>query len=188
MGEEEQFPPDPMADPMAPEMGMEDEMPYDEDEMAMAYYKAAKMTKSRMRKGFRNAAQVKSDEHDAPFGDKDSSVEGNEPQPAGDQGGTPEDETFGPGGTAHRAYAQGTYKALAKQVATLTKQLEALSSEGQVIAKAVVPAVTANGSREQEGQVILTRDMQEQAKKQSYKQLNALREEVGDLPRHGLIG
>ncbi len=179
---------DPMGVPPDP-MGMpgEEEMPYDEDEMAMAYYKAAKMTKGRrLGKGFAHAAQAKNDEHDAPFGDKDSTLEGNEKSPAGDQGGEREDESFGPGGNSLRANANGVYK-MRQEIASLNKRLESLTGEGVVVSKAVVPARPA-ADGEQLGQVTLTREMQEQTKAMSYKAINKLREQVGDLPAHGIIG
>ena len=120
------MPPEPpgMGGGMEDPMGMpgEEEMPYDEDEMAMAYYKAAKMTKALRSKGFGHAAQAKTDEHDAPFGDKDSTLEGNEKSPAGDQGGDREDESFGTGGNALRANANGVYK-MRREIAQLNKKL-----------------------------------------------------------------
>ncbi len=181
---------DPMGVPPDP-MGMpgEEEMPYDEDEMAMAYMKSARMIKSmRARKGFAHEAEAKTDEHDAPFGDKDSTLDGNENSPAGDQGGEREDESFGPGGNSLRANANGVYK-MRKEIARLTKQVQDMASDGQVISKAIVPARPAGPAEQaQEGQVQLTRDMQEQVKGRSYREINKFRESVGDLPKHGIIG
>lgn len=190
---------DPMAPPAEPPMpGVEDDMGYGEDEevppmdvdpaedqMAMAYKQLVKAQKrfNRIKKGFDDVADVKSDEHDAPFDEKDGSVEGNEPQPAGDQGGDREDESFGPGGEASRAYGGGTYKQLMTQISKLTKQVEGISN-GTVIAKAVVPAL---GDTTVPGQVV-TREVQEQVKNMPYKQINRFREEIGDLPKHGIIG
>lgn len=180
---------DPMNPGGMPGMPGEEEMPYDEDEMAMAYYKARRMQKLRVQKGWRHAAKNTA-EHDGPFSEKDSTVEGNETQPAGDQGGDREDESFGVGGQSSRAYAGGSYKALATTVQALKKQIGDLTANGQVISKALVPPVTAHNPQDAgpDGQILLTREMQEQAKNQSYRQLNKLRIEVGDLPTHGIFG
>jgi hypothetical protein len=163
---------DPMGDPMG-----DPAMPMDQDEELNMAYKSLKLAQAkiaRIKKGYAASAKVNADEHDAPFEDKDSGMSGNEASPAGDQGGAREDETFG----------KPSYKMLAKQVARLTNQVNAMN--GTVIAKAVVPAVPAKDATATNATI--TRDVQEQAKSLSYKQLNKFREEVGDLPRHGIIG
>ncbi len=172
--------------------GMDDDLGYGEDEavdeMAMAYKSLLKARRrfAKLKKGFDDVAEVKADEHDAPFGDKDGDVPGNEPQPAGDQGGDREDESFGPGGEASRSYAQGTYKQLSRQVAKLTKQV-AEATQGKVIAKSLVPPIPGDNARQDSSQGV-TREVQEQVKGMSYKAINKFREDIGDLPRHGIIG
>ena len=180
-------------DPNGNGMPMMDE---DEEEVMMGYksYKAKVRSKQAMKKaaqkayvkglkkGYADAAQENADEHDAPFGEKDGDLDGNEAQPAGDMNGDREDETFGPGGMA--------YSAMLKQLNTLTATVQKLQSEGgegQVIAQVDVPTIgrISKGTPSDTNPQMLTRDMQEQAKGLTYLQLNRIREEMGDLPKIG---
>ncbi len=149
-----------------------------------AAYKAIKMLQKRQaKKGYAASAKTKVDEHDAPFGEKDSDTgKGNEAIPAGTQGGDRGDETFGPGGMA--------YSAMKKQLSetnTLLRKVAAAQDGGQIIAKAVSPSGSGN-QREEQDSNLLTREMQEDYKKLTFKQINAHREEVGDLPRNLITG
>ncbi len=150
-----------------------------------AAYKAIKaMDKQKVKKnraqkkGYAGVSQTKRDEHDAPFGDKDSDLKGNESQPAGSQGGEREDETFGPGGMAYRKMRKDLNTAM-----TAVKEL----SGGVTVAKAITPGVPSQTDGEVTSPGHFTRDMQMQVKGMSFRQICKMREDVGDLPSH-LIG
>ena len=168
-------------DPMAAMPGEEEEQ-YDDFEMAYKAMKALQTVKKNRlaRKGYAASAKTKADEHDAPFGDKDSTDSGNEPQEAGAQGGDREDETFGPGGMAYRKMRLDLNRAMAT-INELTG--------GVTVTKAFTPpGKTANRRPEESASGdAITRDMQTQAKDMTFKELCKFREDVGDLPRH-LIG
>lgn len=153
-------------------------MPYDEEDEDAYMERARNMY--RMRKGYAGTAQSASDEEDAKFDEKDSDIKGNEASPAGEQGGNREDESFGPGGMA--------YKSIKADISKLTNTVNKLAQAvgGEVVASSVVPGVT-DRNKVDKAQPTLTREMQEQAKQRSFRDLNRLREEVGDLPRN-LIG
>ena len=179
-------------DPMAPnkDAAMYKNDEYDDGEGMMPYDDESEdMYMARMRKGFRakkgfaDAAEEASSEEDSKWDEKDSKIDGNEAQPAGDQTGNEDDETFGPGGMA--------YSAMLKQIADIGKVVNGIAqkagAEQIVLAKGIVPgqgAVDPRGGPGQGGGVTVTREMQEQAKGRSYRDLNRLREEVGDLPRN----
>lgn len=170
----------------------DDMMPYDDESEDIymsrmkSVFRATNKAKG-VRKGFDNSATSASDEEDAKFGEADSNVPGNEPQPSGDNDGDSENESFGPGGEASRpaGAASGTYKGNSiSRIAQLEKQVAELSG-GQVIAKAIVPGATGSDARNPNGNTgQFTREMQEEAKGRSFRDLNRLREEVGDLPKN----
>ncbi len=93
------------------------------------------------------------------------------------------EETFGPGGLA--------YQAMLKQMGISGKQAKAWievhnfgDGQGQVVATADIPAGGTNLRKEAgAGNQIVTREMQEEAKKRSWKELNRFRMDIGDLPR-----
>ncbi len=164
--------------------GEEDYEHMDDDQMMMSYKQQIKRAYRRgLVKGYADAAQENADEHDAPFGEKDTDLGGgNEAtnQAAGEQGGDSDDETFGPGGVAFRA--------MKKEMADLKAILSRIDG-GQVIAKADAPAIgrIAKGQVRDDGQTpTVTRDMQEQAKNLSYRDLNRIREDMGDIPQFGV--
>lgn len=171
----------PIEDALPTGDGMEEDDEYDEDEMMMAR-KATKAkvkrskakTRRQTQKGYAGEADVNTDEHDSPFGEKDADLDGNEDSPAGEQGGDSEDETFGPGGMAYS-------KAILSELKKLTRQMSG-QDEGQVISKASVPSGSGRQRNQPEG--IITREQQEEAKKRSFRDLNRLREQTGDLQRN----
>ncbi len=164
----------------------DDMMPYDNEDEDAYMMRAMKKFKA-VRKGFADTGTVASNEEDAKFDEKDSNVEGNEASPAGDQGGEREDETFGPGGMSYGASGSAGTKSVASDLKALNGMVTKLAGvvgKGKVIAKSNVPGVSKgagarNGNLEN-GSV--TREMQEAAKGRSFKELNALRTQVGDLP------
>ena len=139
--------------------------------------KKAKGVKKGVKKGYAGRAKPTADEEDAPFGEQQDNVEGNEESPAGEMGGDREDETF-----------NMKFSALKDEIKALRK---ALTDSGITVAKAVVPhpgAVTRKRALAGEGEGVITRDTQEQVKKRSFRDINRLREDMGDLPRHGISG
>jgi hypothetical protein len=151
-----------------------------DDELAMAF----KTLEAAMRSysmGFAHAARVRTDEHDAPWNEKDSNTPGNEPAPAGKQGGNREDETFGPGGNALRDSANGVYKAMTTQMLALSKRLDAFNGGGTVIAKELVPALVTGERAGDTGSPVMTRDMEAQFRSLPWKEINKFRLQVGDL-------
>jgi hypothetical protein len=151
-----------------------------DDELAMAF----KTLEAAMRSysmGFAHAARVRTDEHDAPWNEKDSNTPGNEPAPAGKQGGNREDETFGPGGNALRDSANGVYKAMTTQMLALSKRLDAFSGGGTVIAKELVPTLVTGERAGDAGNPVMTRDMEAAFKSLPWKEMNKFRIQVGDL-------
>ena len=169
-------------------------MPYamdDEDEELMTSYKAFVREHGRaglrkVLKGYADVAQDRATEEDTPFGEKDADLDGNEPQSAGDQGGQRDDETFGVGGLAPRDLSGvDATKMIAKLQARIQKLERANEPAGlAVAARAQVPGTGSTATAGRGGsQVTLTRDLQAKAKGLSYRQINKMREDVGDLPR-----
>ena len=137
------------------------------------------LLKIQAQKGYNDTAKVRSDEEDAPFDEgPDGDIDGNEPQPAGDMGGDRTDETF----NAKFSTMEAQIANLNKTVTTLAKALE----EGNLVkTDAPVPGPgDINKGREAgvgENEVI-TREMQEQFKGQSWRDINAFRTHIGELP------
>ena len=140
--------------------------------------------KVKTNKGFADSAEDRKDEEDASFGEAAGVDEktGNEPlDPAKNPKSAPfaddrNDETF-------------NVNAMMKQITKLASMVEKMEGSGaQTIVKSMVPG---NGDRHDGREVgsgmVVTRDMQEQAKGRTYQELNRLREEMGDLPRHGFL-
>ena len=156
---------DPLADPMAEEMDpLKQRRP-----MGMA--RKAKAQPSR-NKGYNNVAVQTADEEDAPFGEQQDSLEGNDPSPAGNMDGDREDETFN--------------VSFATVVNEVRGMKAALAANG-ITVKSVTPGVNGFRKGRDQGDV-LVRDVEIMAKTRSWKELNALREQVGDLPRHMING
>ena len=160
---------------------MEDDLEQD-DEAAMkagfsAGYSAAYKAFTQRRKGYNSAARKRADEHDAPFGEKDSDLKGAEPSPAGRMEGDREDETFG---------KVSVQKLAAVVKAAVGEELAARGLAGTVVAKSVVPANTGNGAGATATPGGLTREMQAAVKDHPgrFRAINNLREQVGDLPRN----
>lgn len=140
-GQEEMYPMDshdemPQA-PMQPEMPgaggpgmpgapMDPAGGYDENNYGRKGYRMSReVYKFLQEKGFTGDYETAADEEGGKWDEKDSDVRGLEAQPAGQQGGEREDETFGPGGMSYQ-------KSLEKRL----RELE----QGVTIAKAEVPA------------------------------------------------
>jgi hypothetical protein len=169
----------PTEDKMPPmDYKADDMMPYEEEEED--HYMARMRKAFRVAKGFADSADDASSEEDAKFGDKDSDIGGNEPSPQGEQGGDKEDETFGPGGMAYSAML----KAANKQIGQLGKVVaEMQANKPQVIAKGVVPGQGVDPRRG--GQPVkMTRELEEQVKGLTFKEINRMRTAVGDLNQH----
>lgn len=155
-------------------MMAEDEMNLDEElEMMRHEYK---MAKNRRDKGYNNASKTNADEEDTSFGESpDSDIKGNEAQPAGMQGGDPMDETF-----------NAKFSQMVSDVATLKKYFagQAKKQRAGVRSKAPNPGLpnVNKGRTTEESQQSLI-DMEKLTKDRSYKQINQLRMDVGDLPR-----
>ena len=155
------------------------QMPYDDESEEM--YMARMLKGFKAKKGFADAAEEASSEEDSKWDEKDAKIEGNEPSPAGDQAGTEEDETFGPGGMS--------YSAMLKSIGDISKVVEGIAQkvngEQVVLSKGIVPGSGPDnryGAQNQGG--VVTREMQVEAKSRSWKDLNRLRMDVGDLPRN----
>ena len=167
------------------ELGMhyqsaEDDDEDDEDEINMS---------SPMAKGYANTAQHTTDEEDAPFGEQQSNIKGNEPSPAGEMGGGREDETFNAAfsGTAFAGY-MNEIRALRKDLQSgnrINKSRGQRRQQGPVVG-AVVPGL-GNINKGRDGQVVMTAELEKAAKERSWKELNQLREVVGDLPRNAFV-
>ena len=139
------------------------------------------LLKIQAQKGYNDTAKVRADEEDAPFDEgPDGDIDGNEPQPAGDMGGDRTDETF----NAKFSTMESEIANLNKTVTTLAKALE----EGNLV-KTDAPfpeRPNINKGREDgvgEGEVI-TREMQEQFKGQTWRDINAFRTHIGELPKN----
>ena len=166
---------------------------YPEDEMKSKMKKADEDDKDKKddkpdflksratRKGYDDSAEVASDEEDAKFGDPaQGDVPANEPSPAGEGAG---DAPF----TGNREDETFNVHAMQKAIADLQKAVG--GSPAQTIVNSKVPASgQVNKGRQPGAGEIVTREMQEAAKGRSYKELNRLREEIGDLPKHGIAG
>jgi hypothetical protein len=186
----------PMESPMEPGLGMEEEVdkmpeeegmpegeemlpdPVADEEMAshggMYRSRKAKVAKRKaVAKGYNNAARQKRDEEDAPFDEQQSSIKGNEASPAGRMDGGREDETF-----------NASFMQVTKELKTIR---EALGSAGITVARSVVPPV-GTVSKGRNAEPVMTRDLEAEVKTRSWKELNKLREDVGDLPRNAFGG
>lgn len=123
------------------------------------------------KKGFADSAKDASDEEDAPFDERQSNIEGNEPQPSGDMGGDRGDETFG-----KMLTVMGEVRDLLKDAKGETK-----------IDKSVSPEIPGAGSRaeasrkEEGGQTPNKIELEKQLKDRSWKEINRFRIEVGEL-------
>ena len=142
--------------------------------------------KDAVEKGYDATATERKNEEDAPFGEaaKVDDAGANEPTDPAEAvkkppfTGNREDETLG---------------GVAKAVRDLTAKMDAFTKAGegsQTLVKAAAPPVVtrSTGRDPQEDQPILTRDMQKEATTRSFKEINRLRERVGDLPKHGFLG
>ena len=146
-------------------------------------------------KGFADSAKDAKNEEDTPFDQKaDSDVDGNETVDPGKA--TTQSSGSAPGAGAGVATLPGmdrgdetfNVSAAMAQVQKTMGQIEvALAGEGTQLAKAVVPGVVRSGDRNQAGEG-LTREMEIEVKGRTYKEINALRQELGDLPRFGFMG
>ena len=119
------------------------------------------------RKGYNNTALQTTNEEDAPFDEQQDSIDGNQPSPAGKMTGERDDETF-----------NMNFQSLSQDLA----ELKQIMSGGQT-AKAVVPGL-GKISKGRDGNVVTDRNFQEVIKTRSFREINALREQVGDLPRN----
>ncbi len=152
-------------------MGDHDDDDYEGDDMK------AKKNKQR-NKGFADSAEDAKDEEDAKFGDPaQSDVDGNEPM-------DPKVKTFDDAGREDETLGK-----MVKQIADLSAMVEKMSGSGaQTIVKSMVPgAGDRHDGREVGSDMVVTRQMQEDAKGRTYQELNRLREAVGDIPRHGFL-
>ena len=144
---------------------------------------------ARRSKGYANSAKDAASEEDAPFDEgPDADIKGNEEI---DPAGAVKDPLFGAGDRADETFnVRAAVQGIQAQLDSLVKALNAQPAPGaRTIVKAVVPAIAAKAKgREAGAGEVLTREMQEQAKKASFTQLNRLREQVGDLPRFGFGG
>jgi len=166
-------PVDPAMPPMDPAMGangvpgMPEEVYPDEDMDKRGGRHGYARSKQVRAKGYAGAHETAANEEGGKWDVKDDNVKGNEPQPAGDQGGDREDETFGVGGTAYS-------KMLEKRIADL--------ESGVTIAKAQIPGNQVDKANIMgEGSQAITRDMQMQAVKSSWHELGRFAVETGYL-------
>ena len=160
--------------PMDPAMGANGGMPGmpedvypDEDKMGRHGYARSKQGWIRA-KGYAGNHETAANEEGGKWDVKDDNVKGNEPQPAGDQGGDREDETFGVGGMAY---------------SKLMKRLDDLEENaGVTIAKAQIPGNQVDKANIMgEGAQAITREMQMQAVKSTWKELGKFAVETGYL-------
>lgn len=130
------------------------------------------MMKASRNKGYANVAQQRVDEEDSPFDEQQDNAEGNEPSPAGKMGGNRDDETF-----------NVSFSALMSEISSLKKAVE---SSGITVAKSVVPSPRSGtrGRTSGPAEPIMDREMQSEVKSRSYREINQLREQIGELPRH----
>ncbi len=165
-------------------------MKMDEDEDDEEYMDKHKKSKSRStRKGYDDAAEDRKDEEDASFGETpDSDSKGNEAL-------DPEDAPKSPPFSGDREDETFNVNAMVKSMTELTEAINKMgatteSDDGsQTLVKSMVPEGTARGNGRDAGEgELVTRDMQKEAIGRTYKDLNRLREEVGDLPRNGFLG
>ena len=124
-----------------------------------------------LNRGYAGVAVATADEEDSPFDEQQDNLEGNEVSPAGEMGGDRADETF------NANFSSPQYKAMMQKL----NRLEGAMTASGILVKGVVPGVGLNKSRNQ-GPVMI-RDVEEAAKSRSFRELNALREQAGDLPR-----
>ena len=122
------------------------------------------------KKGFNNTARKRANEEDAPFGEQQDSIKGNEPSPAGEIGGSREDETFN------------------AKFSCALKDIEDLKSAKFAKAGAIVPGIGNVRKGREAGSDSTGRmntvELQKAAKDMTYKQLNEFRMQQGLLPRN----
>ena len=182
-----------MEDPMMGDPGMEDPMMDDDLQMMGGMHKGgtmnaddlmnqidkmsaqlriAKRNLNRMQKGYNDVSMERADEEDSPFDEQQDSLDGNEPSPAGEQGGDREDETF-----------NMQFQSLQKEISKLKTQL---NKKNIAKTQVITPGISnINKSDSGKGPVI-DRDLETEIKKRSYREINALREDLGMLPKHAL--
>ena len=166
------------------EISLADESPDEDDsddssdsmDKSKTVKRASRLTKTgrKIGKGFADRSLKTADEEDSPFDEQQNDVKGNEPQPAGAMGGDRTDETF-----------NANFAAIMDEVNSLKKTIE---DSGLTVTRAVTPPPgTIRKGREstsEDTSGIVTRDVESEVKKRSWREINSLREEVGDLPRH----
>ena len=169
--------PDPaMADPaMADPAAMPPtEDPMMEEEMAMGAppmrrsqtFKQARGGAKQLRRGYNDVAAETANEEDSPFDEQQDSIEGNEPSPAGEMAGEREDETF-------------NANFMVKRLNNIEKTLV----DNGMLVKAMVPGVPIGTRGRNDQAQTMGRDLEIQVKSRSFKELNELRTQMGDLPR-----
>ena len=134
-------------------------------------------------KGYANTAQQTANEEDAPFGEQQNNVRGNEPSPAGEMGGGREDETFNVSFASYLADMRFITAELQKSGGRRTQPVQGLQTTQSPV-PGLAPISKGRGGTE----FVMTPEMEVQVKSRSYRQINALREQTGNLPRHALIG
>lgn len=163
-------------DPMMDKGGMyrKNEHMGEEEELLDEELQMADPSQGNFQRGYAGTAKTRSSEEDSPFGDTDSTVAGNEPQPAGDMGGDREDETF-----------NAKFMAVQADLRDLRGRYNQMQR-----AKAISPPVgdmrksqRIGGGGSPQG---VTRQMQVEAKSRSWAELNQLRTATGDLPSFGV--
>lgn len=165
------------------EMGdEEDEDLYPTGDLEMmrkeAIAKRKAYNKRRVAKGFSNVAQRTANEEDSPFGEQQDDLAGNAASPAGEQGGGREDETF------NAKFARDILKSLRPMI---RKEVAAATGRKVTKARAITPPMGAiRKGREQSNEGVVTRDVEEQVKSRSFREINQLREQMGDLPKNGI--
>ena len=189
-----------MGDPMSPspleedEFGMDDggmrpedqRLPEEEEELPLDMMRSRRTAKAkvagkpvqkrRTNKGYAGVAQVRSDEEDSPFGEQQDNLEGNEPSPSGEMSGDRSDETFN----------MNFMRDLRKQVVSLRKELRG----NMKVAKSTTPApgrISKGRDAADANDGFMTREIQTEVKGRTYAEINALREQVGDLPRNAFV-
>lgn len=180
-------------DPMMGDPGMEDPMMEDDLQMMGGMHKGgtmdaddlmnqidkmnaqlriAKRNLTRIQKGYNDVSMERSDEEDSPFDEQQDSLDGNEPSPAGEQGGDREDETF-----------NMQFQSLQKEISKLKGQL---NKKNIAKTQVIIPG-QANINKSDSGKSkVIDRDLETEIKKRSYREINALREDLGMLPKHAL--
>ena len=166
--------PSPASPPLPPSNGMEEEMFPDEMPEPISQMGVNPMQRSRpararsVVKGYNNAAMPTASEEDSPFGEQQDSIEGNQGSPAGNMVGDREDETF-----------NVSFQSMLNEVRGIRAALQA----NGITVKGPVPGL-GKIQKGREGNPVIDRDFQVIAKSRTYQELNSLREQVGDLPRH----